>query len=66
MQETILARLEASRVGVLVSVYECAVLSNEVAIQEIHLHPLGKFFGWIEEIVKVESRCMLMKLHIEW
>lgn len=50
-----LIREQPEEVSVMIPVYECAVLSNEVATQEIHLHPLGKLCGWIEEIAKVES-----------
>jgi len=50
-----LVREQPKEVSMLIPVYECAVLPNEVATQEIHLHPVGKLCGWIEEIVKVES-----------
>ena len=36
-------------------VYQCAVLPQEVAYKELHLHPVGKLLGWIEEVVIIES-----------
>lgn len=35
--------------------YQTAVLSAEIGHQELHLHPIVRLSGWIEEIVKVES-----------
>jgi superfamily I DNA and/or RNA helicase/very-short-patch-repair endonuclease len=35
--------------------YKCAVVSSEISQYELHLYPVGKLAGWMEEVVKVES-----------
>jgi very-short-patch-repair endonuclease len=35
--------------------YQCATVPSEIGLYEIHLHPIGKLAGWMEEVVKVES-----------
>lgn len=38
-----------------ISMYQCAVVSAEISQYELHLYPIGKLAGWMEEVVKVES-----------
>ena len=54
-ENTSLLREQVVEINVLLPVYEFAVLSSEVASQELHLHSIGRLSGWIEDVVKVES-----------
>ncbi|BAV05968.1 AAA domain-containing protein [Filimonas lacunae] len=51
-----LIREEVVMQEVLQPSYQFAVLSAaEISGQEMHLHPVSKLSGWVEEVVKVES-----------
>ncbi|HVT85464.1 MAG TPA: DUF3320 domain-containing protein, partial [Chitinophagaceae bacterium] len=38
-----------------IPMYECAIVSSEIANYDFHLHSTGKLAGWMESVVKVES-----------
>ncbi|HEX8549888.1 MAG TPA: DUF3320 domain-containing protein [Cytophagaceae bacterium] len=54
-ESTSLLRENVEEVSVLLPAYKFAELPTEIANQALHLHPIGKLSGWIEEVVKVES-----------
>ncbi len=50
-----LLREQVEEASILLPMYEFAELPTEIAYQELHLHPVGRLAGWIEDVVRVES-----------
>ncbi|MBO9683052.1 MAG: DUF3320 domain-containing protein, partial [Flavisolibacter sp.] len=53
--ETSFSREETEEEKTDVPCYQMAKLPTELAMKELHLNSVGKFAGWIEDVVKVES-----------
>jgi very-short-patch-repair endonuclease len=55
VKETTLLREGVTEVKEEVPVYQTAILPPEIGSLEIHLQPVGKLAGWLQDVVQVES-----------